>query len=98
MPANVASNAWYYPVLITMILVGVFNIYRHYNAKPQVIVVDTVKNDIAFWEGIQNKYPTFRDAYIVLSKIKSQEGDVLGATIMQNEAMKIDPYITPDSL
>lgn len=98
---NLASfgNSFFYISLLSLFILGLANIYGHMIKEPRVIVLDTTEADIAFWENIQRNNPTYRDAYIVLSQIKSKEGDVLGAKTMIEEALEVDPFtITQNSL
>lgn len=76
-----------------MVSLTFLNIYEFISRPPKVIVIQTSKDDEAFWENIQKEYPTYKDAYLVLSNIKKQEGDVLSAEDFKKEAFKIDPYL-----
>lgn len=79
--------------ILAMVSLTFLNIYEFISRPPKIIVIQTSKDDEAFWENIQKEYPTYKDAYLVLSNIKKQEGDVLSAEDFKKEAFKIDPYL-----
>lgn len=90
---SIAPRLYFVGFIVFVLAISALNIIEFIARKPRVVIVETDRNDIVFWENIQKKNPTFRDAYLVLSKIKESEGDVLSAQDLRNEALKIDPYM-----
>lgn len=83
----------FFSILAGMLILAIVNIYEYVNRPPKILVIRTDKDNEAFWQNIKQSYPTYKDAYLVLSNIKSEEGDVLSAKDYKDEASKIDPYL-----
>lgn len=75
-----------------LIFLSIGNVFSFLTSKSNIVVVDSIKKDEAYWERIRENNPTYRDAYIVLAKIKKSQGDQISAARLMEIAKTIDPY------
>lgn len=60
--------------------------------STQISYVDSQSQEIIFWQNMINKFPTYKDSYIRLSKIEEDQGHTDLAKKLITEAEKLDPY------
>lgn len=72
-------------------VVSGFNIYKFINRSPRVVVVNVLKNDITYWQDIVKNNPTYRDGYIILSKLYLEDNQLKTAQNLIRKAYTLDP-------
>ena len=66
------------------------------NSDVQVEIIDSLSEEILYWEELAARHPTYTDAYLEIAKVNALKGDALRAWDLAKKAGIIDsiPYKT----
>lgn len=56
---------------------------------------ESLSQDLGLWEGIAQKYPTYRDAYFQASVLAYRLGDSTKEQILLDKTLQLDPNYAP---
>lgn len=78
---------------LTLLLVGAlfFVGQKAFAYQKLLLQRETIEKQRAYWEGIVQTYPDYKDAYIMLGITEFQLGDKSAARIAITKAREIDP-------
>jgi len=62
------------------------------NKIPKQVVRDNLDAQREKWQSIIKEQPTFRDAYIILSTIEKEQGNLDASRTLMLEAKRVDPF------
>lgn len=77
--------------VLTTASLSILNIYNFLSKQPEVIITDTLDEKISYWQGFVNENPTYRDGYLVLSKLYFKKNNLPIAQNLARRAYYLDP-------
>lgn len=90
---NTSKNVFIALIFVSLLLmlVSIFNLNNFIKRKPEVIVKDTLENQISYWQEFIDENPTYRDGYLILSKLYIEKGNFKMAQNLVKRAYIVDP-------
>ena len=80
------------PVVVLILVASGFNFYKGMRPATEYVVVENEADETSYWQEMIIKYPSYRDAYVVLAKLAMKKGDDELKEALGVQIKKIDPF------
>ncbi|MFH1186656.1 MAG: hypothetical protein V1697_00620 [Candidatus Levyibacteriota bacterium] len=82
-------------IYISLISITVYlglNFYNNYNTQKELSLErEKVSVQIKVWQGVIDKYPNFKDAYLQLAVLEYRVGNINKSRVYVKKALVLDP-------
>jgi tetratricopeptide (TPR) repeat protein len=87
-------DVYYFCILVILLSLTILNVTVFLTREEKVAFLTITKNpedEIKYWKGFLENYPTYKDGWIKLSEIEYKLGNTKDAKDFLQNAEKIDP-------
>lgn len=57
-------------IVLLILTLSILNIFTYFAKKNKVVLKDTLKEELTFWEDLHQKYPEYEDAKLQIAEIQ----------------------------
>lgn len=82
----------YVASFILTVTIVFINFYLFLNKQPKLTTYEKIDEDILYWQDFVNRFPTYRDGYVILTKLYNEKGKSDVAINLIKRALVLDPF------
>lgn len=95
---KIISELIVWACILAILGLSALNLTSYKKQRIEIVVQNTLESDFVFWQNLSNKYPSYRDAYLVMSQIMDKKGEWAKAKDYLAKAQQVDPYIERENM